>query len=391
MFLYENLISVVLILIPINILLILKISNKKTKAIYFDISIILILYLLYKINKVNIIIYLLIYKIPYILTRIYNKKELSILVSFITILIYKLTYKINIFLLLIEYLIYIISPKNKLKYFIFIGLIINYLTLYNINIFELLFLIIQYIVIIKILKLYQKQILEIKKYNKIVETLTKETNKNISISKLTHELKNPLTVCNGYLEMIDLKKQQQTTKYINIIKDEISRSLTIINDVNNYGKLKKLELEEIDITYLLEETTRILKPLFENNNGQIILKTTSEIYLNADYNRLKQVFINLLKNTIEAKKDQENLLVEIKIKTTPTKIKIIIEDNGIGMSKENLNHLYEIFYTTKQTGTGLGVVYSKEVIELHGGTIKYESKLNKGTKVFIDIPKEQPI
>lgn len=391
MFLYENLISVVLILIPINILLILKISNKKTKAIYFDISIILILYLLYKIKKVNIIIYLLIYKIPYILTRIYNKKELSILVSIITILIYKLTYKINIFLLLIEYLIYIISPKNKLKYFIFIGLIINYLTLYNINIFELLFLIIQYIVIIKILKLYQKQILEIKKYNKIVETLTKETNKNISISKLTHELKNPLTVCNGYLEMIDLKKQQQTTKYINIIKDEISRSLTIINDVNNYGKLKKLELEEIDITYLLEETTKILKPLFENNNGQIILKTTSEIYLNADYNRLKQVFINLLKNTIEAKKDQENLLVEIKIKTTPTKIKIIIEDNGIGMSKENLNHLYEIFYTTKQTGTGLGVVYSKEVIELHGGTIKYESKLNKGTKVFIDIPKEQPI
>ena len=77
--------------------------------------------------------------------------------------------------------------------------------------------------------------------------------------------------------MIDLKKQQQTTKYINIIKDEISRSLTIINDVNNYGKLKKLELEEIDITYLLEETTKILKPLFENNNGQIILKTTSEI------------------------------------------------------------------------------------------------------------------
>ena len=185
--------------------------------------------------------------------------------------------------------------------------------------------------------------------------------------------------------------RKKTTKYINIIKDEISRSLTIINDVNNYGKLKKLELEEIDIIYLLEETTKILKPLFENNNGQILLKTSDEIYLNADYNRLKQVFINLLKNTIEAKKDQENLLVEIKIKTTSTKIKITIEDNGIGMSKDSLNHLYETFYTTKQTGTGLGVVYSKEVIELHGGTIKYESKLNKGTKVSIDIPREQPI
>ena len=61
------------------------------------------------------------------------------------------------------------------------------------------------------------------------------------------------------------------------------------------------------------------------------------------------------------------------------------------MSKDNLEHLYETFYTTKQTGTGLGVVYSKEIIELHGGTIKYESKLNKGTKVSIDIPREQPI
>ena len=391
MFLYENLFSVVLILIPINIILILKISNKKTRTIYFDISIILILYLLYKIDKVNTIIYLLIYKIPYILTRIYNKKYLSVIVSILTALIYTLTYKINIFLILIEYLLYMVSPKNKLKYITFIGLIINYLTLYKIKIIEVIYLTIQYIVIIKLLKIYQRQIIEIKKYNKIVETLTKETNKNISISKLTHELKNPLTVCNGYLEMINIKDKKTTTKYINIIKDEISRSLTIINDVNNYGKLKKLEFEEIDIIYLLEETTKVLKPLFENNNGQIILKTNDEIYLNADYNRLKQVFINLLKNTIEAKKTQENLLVEIKIKTTPTKIKIIIEDNGIGMSKDSLEHLYETFYTTKQTGTGLGVVYSKEVIELHGGTIKYESKLNKGTKVFIDIPIKQPI
>ena len=57
------------------------------------------------------------------------------------------------------------------------------------------------------------------------------------------------------------------------------------------------------------------------------------------------------------------------------------------MSKDILDHIFEMFYTTKQTGTGLGVVYSKEVIELHGGTIKYTSKENKGTKVYINIPK----
>ena len=391
MFLYESLISVVLILIPINILLVLNVSVNKNKNIYFNTSLILIIFILYIMNKKDLIIYLLIYKMPYIISRIYKKEILSLFITLLTIIVYKQTFNINILLIIMEYIIYILAPKSQLKYLTLIGILINYYVLFQFKIVEFLYLIFLYILVLKILKFYQKQIIESENYNNIVETLTKEINKNISISKLTHELKNSLTVCNGYLEMINIKDKKKTLKYINIIKDEIRRSLAIINDFNNYGKLKRLELEEIDLTYLLEDISKTLSPLFKNNNGQIIIKNEEEIYLDADYNRLKQVFINLLKNTIEAKKEQEELLVKIQIKKSTNKIKITIEDNGIGMSKENLKHLYETFYTTKQFGTGLGIVYSKEVIELHGGTIKYESELNKGTKVFIDIPTYQII
>lgn len=389
MTIYEVLISVVIILVPVNIYLLLNISSNNKKII-FDICLVFVLCLLYLINKSNLYIYLLIYKIPYIISRIYKKKTTSFILSILTTYFYVKTFSINYLIILLEYIIYILSPKNKLKYLTIIGVLLNYSILYKISISEILILISLYILILKILKLYQTKTKELTNYNEILNLLTKEQNKNISISKLTHEIKNPLAVCNGYLQMINIKDKQKTEKYLQIVKDELSRTLTIINDFTTYGKLQKLDIEEIDLSYLFEDIKSVLNPLFINNDGQIIINDSSEIYLSADYNRLKQVFINLLKNTIEAKKEQENLLVKIKVKDQDDNIKIIIEDNGVGMSKESLKHLFETFYTTKQTGTGLGVVYSKEVIELHGGSIKYTSKLNKGTKVFINIPKIQP-
>lgn len=240
---------------------------------------------------------------------------------------------------------------------------------------------------IEVLRLYQKQKLKLEKCNKIINLLINEQNKNISISKFTHEIKNPLSVCNGYIEMINYKNNDKLGEYLQIIKNELDRTITIINDFSSYKKLTNLNLEEIDLVYLLEEINITLNPIFQNNNAKIILNINKEIYLNADYNKLKQVFINLLKNTLEAKKENENLIVKININIIKDNVEIIIEDNGVGMSKEQLNKIFDLFYTTKQTGTGIGTAYSKEVIELHGGTIKYKSKINKGTKVYINLPK----
>ena len=105
-----------------------------------------------------------------------------------------------------------------------------------------------------------------------------------------------------------------------------------------------------------------------------------------DYNRIKQVLVNIFKNSIEAKIDNKVMKISLNIKRYTDFVKIIISDNGCGMSKENLNRVDEMFYTTKDKGTGLGVALSKEIIELHGGTIKYSSTLGKGTTATINLP-----
>ena len=181
------------------------------------------------------------------------------------------------------------------------------------------------------------------------------------------------------------KKDQD--KYIEIMQNEIKRSLTIINDFSSLGKIKNIEVEEIDICYLLEEIKDILEPLFKKNKAKIEIPD-DEIYVEGDYNRLKQVFINLFKNSLESKR-KEDLVVNVKIKEDNNNCIISMKDNGNGMSKETLEKIYNDFFTTKETGTGIGIPYIKEIIELHHGTLTYKSRENRGTTVLITLPKKQ--
>lgn len=229
-----------------------------------------------------------------------------------------------------------------------------------------------------------KKILEI---NTTFKELDKEKKLRASVFKLNHELKNPLAVCNGYLEMFPEASKKNQDKYIEIMQNEIKRSLTIINDFSSLGKIKNIEVEEIDICYLLEEIKEILEPLFKKNKAKIEIPD-DEIYVEGDYNRLKQVFINLFKNSLESKR-KEDLVVNVKIKEDNNNCIISMKDNGNGMSKETLEKIYNDFFTTKETGTGIGIPYIKEIIELHHGTLTYKSRENRGTTVLITLPKKQ--
>lgn len=229
-----------------------------------------------------------------------------------------------------------------------------------------------------------KKILEI---NTTFKELDKEKKLRASVFKLNHELKNPLAVCNGYLEMFPEASKKDQDKYIEIMQNEIKRSLTIINDFSSLGKIKNIEVEEIDICYLLDEIKDILEPLFKKNKAKIEIPD-DEIYVEGDYNRLKQVFINLFKNSLESKR-KEDLVVNVKIKEDNNDCIISMKDNGKGMSKETLEKIYNDFFTTKETGTGIGIPYIKEIIELHHGTLTYKSRENKGTTVLITLPKKQ--
>lgn len=225
-----------------------------------------------------------------------------------------------------------------------------------------------------------------KKLNDMLNELEKEKKIKESLFQLNHEIKNPLAVVNGYLQMIDkTKDNKKKDKYLKIIKQEITRAITIINDFTDLGKVKELNNEPLDLSIIIEEIIEILDPLLKKNNSLIHYDNIDELYVLGDYDRLKQVFLNLIKNSIEAK-DKDFLIIDIKIKRLKKFFKVSIKDNGKGMSKEELNHMMDSFYTTKECGTGIGTTYVKKIIEMHQGKIEYRSKEKEGTTVIVTLP-----
>ena len=317
--------------------------------------------------------------------------ELAIISSLILMIKYDNRNEIYSIFIYIIPIIISLQCKNIKLFIILLSILlifndISYINIQIHNLIQVIPIMIIYLLLTKYLFNLSTQVIDL---SKIEKELEREKLLRSSISKLTHELKNPIAVCNGYLEMLDINDQQKTKKYIDIITSEITRSKTIIDEFSSFGKLKNIDVEELDITYLLEDTITLLKPLFKQNKGKIIFSSKEEIYIKGDYNKLKQVFINLLKNTIEAKKEYENLIVEIKIKKENKQIILTIKDNGIGMDKATLKKVSEVFFTTKQNGTGIGLAFSKEVIELHKGQLLINSKLNEGTEIKLIFPNEK--
>lgn len=407
---FENIILLfVFLFFPIifYLIYITHLSNMdiKEKSVLLDISLISALFFIIRYINDKSIYILLFYNIPLLLAYLKGKIPTIIFLSITIVFFYNLYISIPLIILSLEYLLYFIiylyiskyksNSTNYINIFIAIKIfMISFIIFYIINpngsiISNLIYLIITSTLFITFTYL---SIYFFEKGENITNlyTITKESKKDKllfeSLSKLTHELKNPISVCKGYLEIIDKNGYQKAPKYLPIISSEIERSLSVINDFSSLGKLKELNKEEVDLQVLLEELITILNPLFKKYNANIYLNVKQDICLKLDYLRMKQVFVNILKNALEARKEEEPLNVQIEVKKSLKAVKIIIKDNGIGMDKNTLDKITEIFYTTKANGNGLGVVLSKEIIEMHHGTITYKSQKEKGTTVTITLP-----
>lgn len=407
---FENIILLfVFLFFPITCYLIyithLSNMDRKEQSILLDISLISALFLIIRYINDKSIYILLFYNIPLLLAYLKGKIPTIIFLSITIVFFYNLYISIPLIILSLEYLLYFIiylyiskyksKSTNYINLFVAIKIfMISFIIFYIINpngsiISNLIYLIITSTLFIAFTYL---SLFLFEKGEDITNlyTIMKESKKDKllfeSLSKLTHELKNPISVCKGYLEIIDKNGYQKAPKYLPIISSEIERSLSVINDFSSLGKLKELNKEEVDLQVLLEEIITILNPLFKKYNANIYLNVKQDIYLSLDYLRMKQVFVNVLKNALEARKEEEPLNVLIEVKKSLKAIKIIIKDNGIGMDKNTLEKITEIFYTTKANGNGLGVILSKEIIEMHNGTITYKSQKDKGTTVTITLP-----
>lgn len=203
---------------------------------------------------------------------------------------------------------------------------------------------------------------------------------------VAHEIRNPLTSMKGYAEFLTLDEQDpERLEFMNIILDEIERVNTIVEDFMVLAKPKMVELEEKNVVPVIKNVVSLLEFEARKKHVKLSFDCPHEIIqIECDENRLKQVFLNFIKNGIEAMPNGGELHVKTMIHDN--NVQISIQDTGVGIPKEKLKQLGEPFYTTKKNGNGLGLMVSFKIIENHNGKVFVESEPNKGTTFNILLP-----
>lgn len=388
--------DLVFILFPYCLYIIYEIYNKtfdvKKMNLFLDFSLISSFYLIlkYKISIENS--QFLMIGVPFLLALIKKRNISVILLALFLITYYKYFCGFNILGLLLEYSLYLAvyyfykneKINNYIMVNIFIAIKLIFLLFYKFNLSKFIIIIILYIVILNLLVKMINKSDSILNFQRIHKELQCEKNFRMSIFKITHEIKNPITVCKGYIDMFDPMNPKKSKKYINIIESEINRVLLLLEDFLSINKIK-IEKEIMDINLLLSEITENYKYILKEKNIKYeFIIPDDELYIEADYNRLGQVIINVIKNGTES--IEKDGIIRLYTKVDNNYIKIIVEDNGCGMDEEELKQIKNAFFTTKKNGTGLGIFLSNEIIKAHHGSLKYYSNKGRGTKVIIKLP-----
>ncbi|MFO7964089.1 MAG: ATP-binding protein, partial [Desulfobacterales bacterium] len=205
---------------------------------------------------------------------------------------------------------------------------------------------------------------------------------------ISHEIRNPLGIIKSSAEL--LKKKMNTldpkNKIPNIIIEESGRLNNIITDFLNYARPKSPVYVECRIEDILEKNLTFLKPQIDKK-GYIIKTYIADSLprLSADADMLYQAFLNVLINAMQAMPNGGE--IQIEARASDNLLFVVFEDEGPGIDSENIEKIWDPFFTTKETGTGLGLGIVKNIVEAHGGTIDIRNNSPlRGVSVEIELP-----
>lgn len=206
-------------------------------------------------------------------------------------------------------------------------------------------------------------------------------------ASITHEIRNPMAVVRGFLQLMKEKSPDSLDHYYRIVMEELDRANGIINDFLSLAQNRISEKEQWHLHQIIND----LSPLLwadANLRGQTIELLLDErvpkLHLNAK--EIKQVLLNLARNGMEAMEEKGKLTIQTRFRESDNMVELIVRDTGVGMSKSRLERLFEPFFTTKAKGTGLGLALCLSIVERHGGKIDVESEEGKGTAFIISLP-----
>lgn len=224
--------------------------------------------------------------------------------------------------------------------------------------------------------------------------------KNEFLASVSHELRTPLNAIIGFSDILtsqvygDLNDKQVT--YVKDIQIAGIQLLGMVNEILDISKIEanaiKLVKRYFEVSRPVIETCNILMPLIKNKNINLSYHIDKDIDIFADYQKIQQVLYNLLSNAIKYTPDKGSILITVT--NTAKKVKFSIKDSGIGIDKKDQKRIFGKFvqledaFYKKETSTGLGLTITKQLVEMHKGTIKIISEKGKGAEFIVTLPIE---
>ena len=239
---------------------------------------------------------------------------------------------------------------------------------------------------------YNKMVDELQQNASLLAKSERESAWREMAKQVAHEIKNPLTpikLRTQHLQMAydrdDPKWDERFRNYTTMLIEQIDTLTHIANEFSNFAKMPKAQEEKIDLTHLLKSVVELFQDV-DSAEVSYASNLVGPEYVLADRDQLTRSFTNLVKNATQAIPDNEEGKVQLILTVVEEGYQIEVRDNGSGIPNDQLNKIFTPNFTTKSTGMGLGLSMVKQIVENANGSIRFKTKLNRGTSFFVNLP-----
>lgn len=236
----------------------------------------------------------------------------------------------------------------------------------------------------------QRDVTEQRRYEAIARAVNMTDNIGMIFSGIRHELGNPVNSIKTALSVLRRQHRSfgpdKTDTYLTLIMDEVSRVEFLLSSLRSYTAFERARSQDVDIAAFLRDFERLVRADLESHAIIFGIEAESELAkVRVDPRALNQVLLNLVRNSCDALVDMDDRRVDIVADSAGSRVRLVVRDNGCGMSQAHLDRLFLPFHTTKERGTGLGLVIAQKLVTEMGGHLHVKSERRKGTEVTVEL------